>query len=79
MRLWLKQVLRIETLRDIGLEDECIQLGTPASKMKHNRWCRSLAGEELARVYSWGGGPPYVVRSILGSSWGICDILPGLR
>jgi len=30
--------------------------------MAHTRWCRSMAGEEFARVYSWGHDPKYKVR-----------------
>lgn len=27
--------------------------------MRHTRWCRSMAGEEFARVHSWGHDPLY--------------------
>lgn len=30
--------------------------------MAHTRWCRSMAGEEFARVYSWGHDPKHKVR-----------------
>lgn len=29
--------------------------------MEHTRWCRSMAGEEFARVYSWGHDPKHKV------------------
>lgn len=48
---------RAECLRDIGLEDECIKLGNTGSCMKHSLWCRSLMGEELARLHAWGYPP----------------------
>lgn len=25
--------------------------------MQHTRWCKSMAGEEFARMYSWGHNP----------------------
>lgn len=30
--------------------------------MLHTRWCHSMAGEEYARVYSWGNDPVRKVR-----------------
>jgi len=29
--------------------------------MQHTRWCRSMAGEEYARTYSWGNDPKRLV------------------
>ncbi|AEO64796.1 51083f41-8a33-4bd5-ba32-db8dc417c4e2 [Thermothielavioides terrestris] len=49
----------LECLRDIGLEQECLDVATPSHHMAHTRWCRSMAGEEFARVYSWGHDPKY--------------------
>ncbi|KAJ9665023.1 hypothetical protein H2201_004888 [Coniosporium apollinis] len=47
----------LECLRDIGLEDECVALATKGDCMTHTRWCRSMAGEEFARIHSWGNDP----------------------
>ncbi|KAK4560871.1 hypothetical protein LTR86_005451 [Recurvomyces mirabilis] len=47
----------IECLRDIGLQDEVYHNATPQSHMQHTRWCHSMAGEEFARVHSWGNQP----------------------
>lgn len=47
----------LECLRDVGLEEACQQAGTHGDSMQHTRWCRSMAGEEFARVYSWGNDP----------------------
>ncbi|PVH69792.1 hypothetical protein DL98DRAFT_661490 [Cadophora sp. DSE1049] len=44
----------LECLRDIGLEEECLKVAVPGHSMQHTRWCRSMAGEEFARIYSWG-------------------------
>lgn len=47
----------LECLRDIGLEDACQKAATHGDSMQHTRWCASMAGEEYARVYSWGNPP----------------------
>ncbi|APA12716.1 hypothetical protein sscle_10g074860 [Sclerotinia sclerotiorum 1980 UF-70] len=47
----------MECLRDIGLEKECLQVAVKGDAMLHTRWCRTLAGEEYARVYSLGNDP----------------------
>lgn len=49
----------IECLRDIGLEQECLDIATPSHHMSHTRWCWSMAGDEFARVYSWGYDPKH--------------------
>ena len=47
----------LECMRDIGLEEECLKNATQGDCMTHTRWCRSMAGEEWARIYSWGNQP----------------------
>ena len=47
----------MEILRDAGLEDECMQLASPGTHIEHTFWLRSMAGEELARTFSWGNDP----------------------
>jgi hypothetical protein len=47
----------LETLRDVGLEDQCIALSTPPELMTHTTWAESMTGRELARIYSWGNDP----------------------
>ena len=44
----------LECLRDVGLEDECMQVATSRDKMLHTRWTRTFLGEEYARVHAWG-------------------------
>lgn len=55
--------LALECLRDIGLEEECTKLAVSNESMLHTRWCKTLAGEEYARIYSWGNDPKRQVRS----------------
>jgi len=59
IKLWL--ILSTECLRDIGLEEEALAVATPSKNMEHTRWCHSMAGEEYARVYSWGHDPKFKV------------------
>ena len=33
--------------------------------MIHTRWSNTMAGEEYARIYSWGNDPKRKVRSLL--------------
>lgn len=47
----------LECLRDIRLEDEVKHIGTTGDHMQHTRWCHDMAGEEFARIYSWGNQP----------------------
>lgn len=47
----------LECLRDIGLEHACKHDATPQSHMQHTRWCHDMAGEEYARIHSWGNQP----------------------
>ena len=47
----------LECMRDIDLEEECLKNSTSGDCMTHTRWCRTMAGEEWARIYSWGNQP----------------------
>ncbi|CAD6448872.1 7b47a3f9-9fe4-4e3e-b8f1-d79bb70e73c3 [Sclerotinia trifoliorum] len=56
-RAHITNMAAMECLRDIGLEKECLQVAVKGDSMLHTRWCRTLAGEEFARIYSWGNDP----------------------
>ncbi|KAK3388506.1 FAD binding domain-containing protein [Sordaria brevicollis] len=58
-RAHITNMAALECLRDIELEQECRNAGTNSKHMEHTRWCRSMAGEEFARVYSWGWDPKH--------------------
>jgi 2-polyprenyl-6-methoxyphenol hydroxylase-like FAD-dependent oxidoreductase len=47
----------LECLRDIGLEEEIKKNATTGNHMVHTRWCHDMAGEEYARIHSWGNQP----------------------
>jgi 2,4-dichlorophenol 6-monooxygenase len=44
----------METMRDMGVEDQLLSAGTPWQYMGNTTFCTSLAGEELGRIPSWG-------------------------
>ncbi|KAH6682997.1 FAD binding domain-containing protein [Halenospora varia] len=56
-RAHITNMAALECLRDIGLEEECMKVAVKGDCMQHTRWCRSMAGEEYARIYSWGNDP----------------------
>lgn len=60
-RAHIANMAATECLRDIGLEDECLQDAVEGDSMLHTRWRRALAGEEYARIYSWGNDPKRIV------------------
>lgn len=47
----------MEAFRDAGLEADMISRASPADHIEHSFWLRSMAGDELARTYSWGNDP----------------------
>lgn len=56
-RAHITNMAALECLRDIGLEEECMAKSTHSENMQHTRWCHSMAGEEYARIHSWGHDP----------------------
>lgn len=56
-RAHVTNMAALECLRDIDLDKECIEAGVGGHHMLHTRWCHSMAGEEYARLYSWGNDP----------------------
>lgn len=61
-RAHITNMAALECLRDIGLDKACIKAGAGSHHMEHTRWCNSMAGEEYARLYSWGNDPKRRVR-----------------
>ncbi len=57
-RAHITNMAALECLRDIGLDKQCLDVASGGGDhMAHTRWCHSMAGEEYARVYSWGNNP----------------------
>src|SRR5690349_19834086 len=47
----------VEIMRDMGLEHEIKAKGVPQPLMGDTVFCTSLAGDELARLHTWGTHP----------------------
>ncbi|SMR44865.1 unnamed protein product [Zymoseptoria tritici ST99CH_3D1] len=56
-RAHITNAAALECLRDIGLEGQAKANATPGESMQHTRWCHDMAGEEYARIHSWGNQP----------------------
>ena len=56
-RAHITNIGALECLRDLGLDTDCMNAATSGDCMMHTRWCHSMAGEEYARIYSWGNDP----------------------
>lgn len=57
-RAHITNMAALDCLRDIGVDTELNRIASKGEQhMVHTRWCRSMAGEEYARVYSWGNDP----------------------
>jgi 2,4-dichlorophenol 6-monooxygenase len=57
----------VEIMRDMGLEDEVKAKGVPQHLMGDTVFCTSLAGEELARLHTWGTHPARLADYTLAS------------
>lgn len=64
----------MEIFRDLGIEQEMIEKGTPQELMGNNIFCTSIAGEELGRLHTWGTHPNRMADYTLASPTKICDI-----
>jgi 2,4-dichlorophenol 6-monooxygenase len=64
----------VEILRDMGLEQEVIAKATPQELMGNQVFCTSLAGEELARMRTWGTHPARRAEYELASPSSLCDL-----
>ncbi|MGV9248247.1 FAD-dependent oxidoreductase [Streptomyces sp. NPDC003710] len=47
----------MEVLRDLGVENEALAVGSPSQLMGDTVLCTGLTGEEIGRIRSWGTGP----------------------
>ncbi|KAJ8124765.1 hypothetical protein O1611_g8874 [Lasiodiplodia mahajangana] len=52
----------LETLRDIGLEQDAIGHATHGEMFQSFRWARSMVGEEYGKIQAWGSHPDSMVR-----------------
>ncbi len=63
----------MEIFRDMGIEEDVIEKATPQELMGNNVFCLSLAGEEFARLRTWGTHPNRKADYTLASPSQICD------
>ncbi|KAG0649402.1 2,4-dichlorophenol hydroxylase [Hyphodiscus hymeniophilus] len=56
-RAHITNMAALDCLRDIGVDTDCYAIGTTGDSMRHTRWSNTMAGEEYARIYSWGNDP----------------------
>ncbi len=53
----------VECLRDIGLEDDARKVAHPIAEYStYQRICKTMAGEEFSRAYTFGNDPKRHVR-----------------
>jgi 2,4-dichlorophenol 6-monooxygenase len=57
----------LEIMRDLGLQAECERDGTPNELMGDTVFATSLAGDELARLHTWGTHPRRLADYTLAS------------
>jgi 2,4-dichlorophenol 6-monooxygenase len=64
----------VEILRDMGLEHEVVAKATPQDLIGEQVFCTSLAGEEIARLWTFGTHPARKADHVLASPSHICDL-----
>ena len=63
----------MEIFRDMGIEEEIAEKSSPQEIMGNNVFCTSLAGEEFARLRTWGTHPNRMADYTLASPSHIGD------
>lgn len=64
----------MEVLRDLGVDKEAEKYATPWELMGDTLFATSLAGDEIARLRTWGTGDDRIGDYITGSPCGLLDI-----
>lgn len=64
----------IEVLRDLGIEDRVRAAAVPNELMANNVWATSFAGQEIARIKSWGSGTDRHADYLAASPSAMCNI-----
>lgn len=63
----------VEVFRDLGIEDRVRAVATPNRLMGNNVWATSFAGEEIARLRSWGTGVDRAADYAAASPCSMCN------
>ena len=64
----------VEVLRDLGVEAEVTKYATPWELMGDTLFATSLAGEEIARLRTWGTGDDRIGDYVKGSPCPLLDV-----
>jgi 2,4-dichlorophenol 6-monooxygenase len=64
----------LEVLRDLGLEHEALAAGTPQHLMGDTVFCTAIAGEEIARIRTWGTGDDKLTEYTAASPCPMTDL-----
>jgi 2,4-dichlorophenol 6-monooxygenase len=64
----------VEVLRDLGIEERVRAVATPNHLMGHNVWATSFAGQEIARLMTWGTGTSRQADYLAASPSEMCNI-----
>lgn len=64
----------VEVLRDLGVEAEATKHATPWEQMGDTLFTTSLAGDEIARLRTWGTGDDRIGDYVKGSPCSLLDI-----
>lgn len=64
----------MEVFRDLGFEDAVKAVATPNAFMRNNVWATSFAGQEIARLETWGAGVERSSDYELASPSAMCNI-----
>jgi 2,4-dichlorophenol 6-monooxygenase len=65
----------MEVVRDLGLEEEVVRAATPWDQMGDTLFTTSLAGEEIARMRTWGTGDKRKGDYVQGSPCTMLDLI----
>jgi 2,4-dichlorophenol 6-monooxygenase len=57
----------VEIFRALGISEKFHEVAIPQSAMTNNLWVTTLAGPEVARSETWGGGPDRAAEYLLAS------------
>ncbi|MCG3754463.1 FAD-dependent monooxygenase [Amycolatopsis sp. Poz14] len=64
----------MEVFRDLGIEDAVREVAVPNELMGDNVWATSFAGQELARLKTWGSGTARHADYAAASPSAMCNI-----
>ncbi len=64
----------MESLRDAGLEEDCLAVASPGQRIANTFWLRGLAGDELARQWAWGNNPTRMGDVLTASPCSFADL-----